>query len=61
MLGIAENNSIFLLNSPYPKEQVWDHLPRTVQQEIIDKKSDFTQLTLMILRRRLGLELGLIQ
>ena len=41
MLSVAEKNSIFLLNSPYPKEDVWNQLSRNVQQEIIDKKIRF--------------------
>lgn len=55
MLGIAENNSIFLLNSPYPKEQVWDHLPRTVQQEIIDKKIRFYTIDAYDIAKEIGL------
>ncbi len=31
----------FLLNSPYGPEEVWDHLPRSTQQAIIDKKLRF--------------------
>ena len=31
----------FLLNSPYGKDEVWDKLPRKVQQQIIDKKLKF--------------------
>lgn len=28
----------FLVNSPYSKDEVWDKMPRKVQQQIIDKK-----------------------
>ena len=31
----------FLLNSPYPKDEVWKHLPRKVQDQIVDKKLKF--------------------
>ncbi|MBZ0184119.1 MAG: pyruvate:ferredoxin (flavodoxin) oxidoreductase [Melioribacteraceae bacterium] len=31
----------FLLNAPYHKDEVWNHLPKKVQQEIIDKKLKF--------------------
>ncbi len=37
MLECAEPGSVFLLNSPYPAERVWEHLPREVQQAIIEK------------------------
>jgi pyruvate-ferredoxin/flavodoxin oxidoreductase len=30
-----------LLNSPYGAEDVWQHLPKTVQQQLIDKKIKF--------------------
>ena len=32
---------VFLLNSPYGPDEVWDHLPRAVQEQIIDKKLQF--------------------
>ena len=41
MLKSAEQGATFLLNSIYGPEEVWDHLPRTVQQQIIDKKLKF--------------------
>ncbi len=31
----------FLLNSPYGPEETWDHLPRSMQKTIIDKKLKF--------------------
>ncbi|GCA87797.1 pyruvate:ferredoxin (flavodoxin) oxidoreductase [Microcystis aeruginosa] len=37
LLETAKPNSIFLLNSPYPPEEVFSHLPRHLQQTIIDK------------------------
>ncbi len=37
LLETAKSNSIFLLNSPYPPEEVFSHLPRHLQQTIIDK------------------------
>jgi pyruvate-ferredoxin/flavodoxin oxidoreductase len=41
MLGSLRPGGTFLLNAPMPKEQVWDNLPREVQQQIIDKKLKF--------------------
>ncbi len=38
VLKYAEDNAVLLLNSPYPAEEVWDKIPREVQQRIIDKK-----------------------
>ncbi len=41
MLKLAKDGAVFLLNSPYGKDEVWDKLPRKVQQQIIDKKIEF--------------------
>jgi pyruvate-ferredoxin/flavodoxin oxidoreductase len=38
MLQTADPGATFLLNSPYSREEVWDHLPQEVQRQIIDKK-----------------------
>ncbi|MGA2537941.1 MAG: pyruvate:ferredoxin (flavodoxin) oxidoreductase [Terracidiphilus sp.] len=37
----AMPGAIFLLNSPYPASEVWAHLPKTTQQEILSKKIEF--------------------
>ncbi len=41
MLSALVDGGVFLLNSPYGKEEVWDHLTREVQQQIIAKKAKF--------------------
>lgn len=41
VLKNAQKGATFLLNSPYPKEETWNKLPKKVQQEIIDKKLKF--------------------
>ena len=41
MLTGAGTGAMFLLNSLYGPDEVWDHLPRTVQQQIIEKKLKF--------------------
>ncbi|GAB4580316.1 MAG: pyruvate:ferredoxin (flavodoxin) oxidoreductase [Anaerolineales bacterium] len=41
MLKTAEVGATFLLNSPYGPEEVWEHLPREVQAQIINKKLKF--------------------
>jgi pyruvate-ferredoxin/flavodoxin oxidoreductase len=41
VLKAAIPGAVFLLNSPYPPDQVWDHLPRNVQEQIIRKKLKF--------------------
>ena len=37
VLENARPGATFLLSSPYGSDEVWDHLPRRVQQQIIDK------------------------
>ena len=41
MLKAAERGATFLLNSAFGPDEVWDKLPRLVQQQIIDKKLKF--------------------
>lgn len=41
MLADAEPGAVFLLNSPYGPDEVWDHLPRFVQQHILSKQLKF--------------------
>jgi len=38
VLDIAAPGATFLLNAPYPSDEVWNHLPVETQQMIIDKK-----------------------
>jgi pyruvate-ferredoxin/flavodoxin oxidoreductase len=39
--GYAAPGAVFLLNSPFPSDTVWDEMPVEVQQQIIDKKLEF--------------------
>jgi pyruvate-ferredoxin/flavodoxin oxidoreductase len=41
VLSAAEPGAIFLLNSPYSATEVWDHLPRPVQEQLIAKRLRF--------------------
>ena len=41
VLRAAEPGATFLLNSIYGPEEVWDHLPRTMQKQIVEKKLKF--------------------
>ena len=41
VLKYAQPGATFLLNSPYGPDEVWDRLPRTIQQEIIAKNLRF--------------------
>ncbi len=37
VLDRAKQGATFLLNSPYGPDEVWEHLPNKVQQQIVDK------------------------
>jgi pyruvate-ferredoxin/flavodoxin oxidoreductase len=41
MLSSLVEGGVFLLNSPFGEDEVWDHLPRPVQQQLIQKKARF--------------------
>jgi pyruvate-ferredoxin/flavodoxin oxidoreductase len=41
MLSALVPGGTFLLNSPFGPDEVWDHLPRPVQEQIIAKKAKF--------------------
>jgi pyruvate-ferredoxin/flavodoxin oxidoreductase len=38
VLAYAEPGAVFLLNAPYPPDELWDHLSADVQAEIIEKR-----------------------
>ncbi|MBT3359721.1 MAG: pyruvate:ferredoxin (flavodoxin) oxidoreductase [Rhodospirillales bacterium] len=41
MLKYAAPGAVFLLNTPYSKDEIWNHVPRSVQEAIIDKELQF--------------------
>jgi pyruvate-ferredoxin/flavodoxin oxidoreductase len=41
VLEMARPGGVFLLNAPYGPDEVWDHLPREVQEQLIDKTLRF--------------------
>ena len=41
MLSSLVEGGVFLLNSPFGKDEVWEHLPREVQSQLIAKKARF--------------------
>ncbi len=55
MLGAINEGGTFLLNSPYRADEVWDHLPRAVQEQIINKKLKFYVIDAYSKAKELGL------
>jgi pyruvate-ferredoxin/flavodoxin oxidoreductase len=56
MLRFAAPGATFLLNSSYGPDDVWDHLPRAVQQQIIVKKLKFFVIDATKVARDVGLK-----
>ena len=55
VLKAAETGATFLLNSTYGPEEVWEHLPRTVQRQIIEKKLKFYMIDGYEVARQTGM------
>jgi pyruvate-ferredoxin/flavodoxin oxidoreductase len=55
VLDAAEPGATFLLNSPFPPEEVWDRLPRPVQQQIIDKRLRFYSINAYDVAKQAGM------
>jgi pyruvate-ferredoxin/flavodoxin oxidoreductase len=55
MLSMAKQGGVFLLTTSHTKDQVWDTLPREVQQQIIDKKLKFYVIDAISIAQELGL------
>jgi len=55
ILKNAKEGATFLLNSPFGKNEVWAHLPKRVQQAIIDKQLKFYVIDGVKLGNQIGL------
>jgi len=55
MLSNAKQGGVFLLNSPFAADKVWDEIPAEVQQRIIDKKLRFYVIDGMAIAEKTGM------
>ncbi|QSA97431.1 pyruvate:ferredoxin (flavodoxin) oxidoreductase [Methylococcus sp. EFPC2] len=55
VLESARQGATFLLDSPYGPEEVWDHLPHPLQQQIIDKGIAFYVINATQVARETGM------
>jgi pyruvate-ferredoxin/flavodoxin oxidoreductase len=55
VLAYAKEKGVFLLNSPYPADQVWEKIPVEAQKEIIDKKLRFYVIDGMEIAEKAGM------
>ena len=55
VLSRTEAGATFLLNTPFGPDEVWNHLPRTVQQQIIEKHLRFFVIDAYSVAREVGM------
>jgi pyruvate-ferredoxin/flavodoxin oxidoreductase len=55
VLETAEPGAVFLLNAPFAPGDVWAHIPRKVQQQIISKKLKFYMIDAYRVARETGM------
>ncbi|MDR7522504.1 MAG: pyruvate:ferredoxin (flavodoxin) oxidoreductase [Armatimonadota bacterium] len=55
VLDYAAPGAVFLLNAPYGPDQVWDHLTRDVQAQIIEKRLRFYVINAVEIAHRTGM------
>jgi pyruvate-ferredoxin/flavodoxin oxidoreductase len=55
MLSAAKKGGVFLLNSPYGPEEIWNHMPDEVEQQIIEKELQFYVIDAVSLAKKLNL------
>jgi len=55
VLEPAADGAVFLLNAPYPASEIWDRLPREMQQEIVDKHIRCYTIDASAVARRAGM------
>jgi pyruvate-ferredoxin/flavodoxin oxidoreductase len=55
VLGYAAPGAVFLLNAPYGPDEVWNHLPREVQDQIMAKKLRFYAIDAYNVAKKAGL------
>jgi pyruvate-ferredoxin/flavodoxin oxidoreductase len=55
ILGVAKQGATFLLNAPYARDEVWDQLPRAVQETIIEKELEMYVVDADVVAEEAGL------
>jgi pyruvate-ferredoxin/flavodoxin oxidoreductase len=55
VLEHAAPGAVFLLNAPYAADEVWSHLPREMQEQMIEKKVRFFAIDAYALAKKVGM------
>ncbi len=55
VLEQAAHGGVFLLNAPYPADEVWSHLPPTIRREIVERELRVFTIDAARIARELGM------
>src|SRR4029078_8975425 len=55
VLGVAETGATLLLNSDVPADEVWDRLPRSIQEQVITKRIKLYVINAYAVAKEVGL------
>jgi pyruvate-ferredoxin/flavodoxin oxidoreductase len=55
VLEYAAPGAVFLLNAPFGPAEVWDHLPREMQEQIVEKRIRFFAIDAYALAKKVGM------
>ena len=55
VLEHAAPGAVFLLNAPYPADEVWNHLPREMQEQMVEKRIRFFTIDGHALAKQVGM------
>lgn len=55
ILKDAEHGATFLLNAPYSKDEIWQHLPKKIQEEIVHKELKFYAINAYAVAKETGM------
>jgi pyruvate-ferredoxin/flavodoxin oxidoreductase len=55
ILKDAKPGAVFLLNAPYDKEEIWEKLPRKIQEEIVHKQLKFYAINAHAVAKEAGM------
>lgn len=55
MTSCLADNGVLLLNSPIPADQIWNHLPREVQQDVVNKHAKVYTIDAVEVAKKTGM------
>ena len=55
VLETARHGATFLLNAPFGPDEIWDHLPGGIQQQLVDKEIDLWVIDALAVADEVGM------